>query len=246
MIPYSTEVTCNLWSVYIYETLIEDGIAGHEAIQPATRASRLDAYMANGARYDTWDPWIGLEMFLQLKEGFSWDAFKQLFARYRDFAPGDRPGEVDRIDFLFLNLSQVVGHNLLPFARCWGLPVSDWVDAQVGDLPRWADDPTLAYCGSCGDGVQFGTEACDDGNLTAGDGCDGSCGVEDGFRCVGRTPSECSEDPDPVVEVHKPGEPDPSCGCSGGFDGSALLWLALALRRRRSAPPAQGEDGQQQ
>ncbi len=36
---------------------------------------------------------------------------------------------------------------------------------------------------ACGDGVVQGTEACDDGNLTDGDGCDQTCVVETGFYC---------------------------------------------------------------
>jgi cysteine-rich repeat protein len=242
MIPHSTEVTCNLWSVYAYETLVESGVEGHEAIAPQTRADRLDAYVAAGARYETWDPWIGLELFLQLKEAFTWEAYKQLFARYRDFGPGERPGEVDRIDFLVVNFSEIVSTNLLPFFRCWGLPVSDWVEGRVENLPGWAADPMLAYCGSCGDGLRSGDEVCDDGNQRAGDGCDAACDAEEGFTCVDDAPSICSEDPKPKPEpvpVAPPGDAHPSCGCSGGLDSSWLLLLALGFRRRRPLAASQ-------
>ncbi len=39
------------------------------------------------------------------------------------------------------------------------------------------------YCPYCGDGFVDGTEACDDGNEIAGDGCNASCIVECGWRC---------------------------------------------------------------
>jgi MYXO-CTERM domain-containing protein len=42
----------------------------------------------------------------------------------------------------------------------------------------------------CGDGLVASNEACDDGNLGAGDGCDGKCQREPGFRCGGM-PSIC-------------------------------------------------------
>ena len=42
----------------------------------------------------------------------------------------------------------------------------------------------------CGDGVKAGTETCDDGNTTNGDGCSSSCSVEAGFNCTG-SPSIC-------------------------------------------------------
>ena len=45
---------------------------------------------------------------------------------------------------------------------------------------------------TCGDGtIVAATEACDDGNNTAGDGCSGLCVVESGFSCTG-TPSVCT------------------------------------------------------
>lgn len=36
----------------------------------------------------------------------------------------------------------------------------------------------------CGDGIVNGTEQCDDGNTTPGDGCSASCRLEPGFACV--------------------------------------------------------------
>jgi len=40
----------------------------------------------------------------------------------------------------------------------------------------------------CGDGTAIGTEACDDGNTAAGDGCDATCQIELGFFCDGALP----------------------------------------------------------
>jgi len=43
----------------------------------------------------------------------------------------------------------------------------------------------------CGDGVIGGSETCDDGGTTAGNGCSATCQVEAGFECHG-TPSVCT------------------------------------------------------
>ena len=43
----------------------------------------------------------------------------------------------------------------------------------------------------CGDDTVTGSEQCDDGNITSGDGCNALCQVETGFSCVGN-PSACS------------------------------------------------------
>jgi len=44
---------------------------------------------------------------------------------------------------------------------------------------------------ACGNGVIDGSEGCDDGNTTAGDGCSAFCNVESNFVCTG-TPSVCT------------------------------------------------------
>ncbi|MEC8422192.1 MAG: hypothetical protein VX000_00370, partial [Myxococcota bacterium] len=53
--------------------------------------------------------------------------------------------------------------------------------ALVGLAPR------AALAGVCGDGVLDSGETCDDGNATAGDGCDASCQEEFGWECVDAT-----------------------------------------------------------
>lgn len=48
-------------------------------------------------------------------------------------------------------------------------------------------DPVYA---ACGDGVLDGSDVCDDGNITSGDGCSEICDVEPGYACSG-IPSVC-------------------------------------------------------
>lgn len=45
---------------------------------------------------------------------------------------------------------------------------------------------------ACGNGKVEGTEACDDGNNTSGDGCSSACVVEAGYFCTG-APSTCTQ-----------------------------------------------------
>ncbi|MCX5742749.1 MAG: Ig-like domain-containing protein [Proteobacteria bacterium] len=44
----------------------------------------------------------------------------------------------------------------------------------------------------CGDGAKVAPEACDDGNGTAGDGCNAGCAIETGYACTGTSPSVCT------------------------------------------------------
>jgi cysteine-rich repeat protein len=43
----------------------------------------------------------------------------------------------------------------------------------------------------CSNGVVEGTETCDDGNTTGGDGCSATCAIEPGYDCTG-APSACT------------------------------------------------------
>jgi cysteine-rich repeat protein len=45
----------------------------------------------------------------------------------------------------------------------------------------------------CGNGVRFGIEQCDDGNVTDFDGCSSTCTVEPGYECAGVSPDSCTK-----------------------------------------------------
>ncbi|TGM55242.1 DUF4215 domain-containing protein [Leptospira biflexa] len=49
-----------------------------------------------------------------------------------------------------------------------------------------------ADCNICGNGVKLSYEACDDGNLVNGDGCNNTCRIESGFSCNNSSPSVCT------------------------------------------------------
>jgi cysteine-rich repeat protein len=49
---------------------------------------------------------------------------------------------------------------------------------------------SVSVVGTCGNNTVEPGEACDDGDLNPGDGCNGTCGVENGFTCSG-SPSNC-------------------------------------------------------
>jgi len=62
-----------------------------------------------------------------------------------------------------------------------------------GDGINWQlTDPAITVTEVvCGDASIIGGESCDDGNTTAGDGCDAACHVETGYICTGE-PSICT------------------------------------------------------
>lgn len=65
-----------------------------------------------------------------------------------------------------------------------------------------------AFPPACGNGLLDPLEFCDDGDTTAGDGCDAKCEVEDGYSCDYSEPSVCTPDAPPPGNAMPPAPGD--------------------------------------
>ncbi len=136
------EVTCNLFSLYLMETVCKKGI-GHKAMEPASIEKNTRAYEKGGRKFGLWKskPFTALIMYQQLRTAFGWEAYKKVFAEYRDLADYARPkGDDAKRDQWMVRMSKTVGRNLGPFFEAWGVPVSKAARAKVADLPGWMPD----------------------------------------------------------------------------------------------------------
>ncbi len=85
--------------------------------------------------------------------------------------------------------------------------------------PSGVEDDDGECVSVCGDGILEGDEACDDGNLLGGDGCDGDCAVEDGWVC-GESGCLPDQDGDGIPDGEDPdrdgdgfnNDPEVACG----------------------------------
>ncbi|KAM9313250.1 TRPM8 channel-associated factor homolog [Gastrophryne carolinensis] len=143
--PHTTEATCNLWSVYVHETVL--GIPRHQAnpeLKPDNRKTQIKTFLQHGAKLSEWDVWTALETYLQLQEGFGWDPFKQLFAEYQNI-PEISDNNKDKMNLWAEKFSQAVNRNLAPFFMSWGWPI-EWRTCQkLSKLPIWEDSPLKEY-----------------------------------------------------------------------------------------------------
>lgn len=135
----TVEVTCNLFSLYICETVC--GMApstGHPALE--NRDETIGRYLARGAKFEDWkrEPFTALIMYMQLREAFGWDAYKKVFAEYRELPDVQRPkSDDDKRDQWMVRFSRAVGKNLGPFFSAWGVPTSQAARDSIADLPEW-------------------------------------------------------------------------------------------------------------
>jgi hypothetical protein len=108
--------------------------------EPATRAARVQAFIAKGAPFQEWkgDPLLGLTMAIQLYEGFGWKPFEQVFAEYSRLPEAERPkSDEEKRDQWLVRFSKTVGKNLGPFFQTWGVPTSQRARTSIENLPPW-------------------------------------------------------------------------------------------------------------
>ncbi len=254
MLPGTTEVSVNLWSVYVYENVV--GFEREDIREQTTAAFReqaITSYIDQGGQWTaSIDVWTALQMYLQLQEAFGWEAFIDVFAEYNALPPGTVPdSDQARIDAWAERFAARVDHDLGPFFTCWGLPVSAPILNAMAQRAPWHDNPMLAWCGACGDGLVGPGEACDDGDANAADGAclpdctsaepsddagetvdaggsdDGGASLDDGDGGQGGDVTD-----DAGISSTQPG------GCSAVPSAAPPMFLALVacagwLRRRR-------------
>ncbi|KAI8469316.1 MAG: concanavalin A-like lectin/glucanase domain-containing protein [Monoraphidium minutum] len=79
-------------------------------------------------------------------------------------------------------------------------------DLIASEAPTWE---AVRWLSACGNGAVEGSEECDNGDRSDGDGCSSSCKIEAGWHCAG-SPSVCWRDGDaPPVPPPPPGPAPP-------------------------------------
>ncbi|KAL4659573.1 hypothetical protein GN956_G3710 [Arapaima gigas] len=117
--PHTTEATCDLWSVYVHETVLDiPRNRAHTQLKRKKREERIKAYINGGAKLENWSDWTCLETYLQLQEGFGWEAFIQLFSDYRSIQQS-RMTKEEKMKLWAEKFSQVVKMNLILFFKAW-------------------------------------------------------------------------------------------------------------------------------
>ncbi|XP_059113639.1 TRPM8 channel-associated factor 2-like [Peromyscus eremicus] len=143
--PHTTEATCNLWSVYVHETVLGIPRAqAHPALKPEEREKRIKDHLQKGAPLDNWNVWTALETYLQLQEAFGWEPFMHLFAEYQTLS-GLPKNKKSKMNVWMKKFSETVQKNLVPFFEAWGWPIQKEVADSLTCLPCWQDHPLKVY-----------------------------------------------------------------------------------------------------
>ncbi|MEO5914538.1 MAG: M60 family metallopeptidase [Luteolibacter sp.] len=132
------EVTCNIFSMYCFEKVCGLPRRGHGAMNDASREKQLREFYSNPELAWTSNPFLALNFYDQLVEGFGWDTFKKVFLVYRDMPEKDRPKtNPERLDEWLIHFSKATGKDLGPFFVSWRIPVSEAALKKAQGPPVW-------------------------------------------------------------------------------------------------------------
>ena len=135
------EVTNNVFALYCYEAALgKPKTTGHEGASESAQKEHWTKHKKAGAPFAGWkkDPFLALTTYIQLIDGFGWDAVKKYFDSYNDSSFGSMPSNDDeKRDQFLVRYSKIVNKNLGPFFEAWGIPVSADAKASVSKLEQW-------------------------------------------------------------------------------------------------------------
>lgn len=91
--------------------------------------------------------------------------------------------------------------------------LSQYADIHVSVWPGATLNITCGAPSVCGDNITEGSETCDDGNTTAGDGCSATCALEAGWTCSPICETTCGDNIVAGSEACDDGNASPTDGC---------------------------------
>ncbi|XP_061440659.1 TRPM8 channel-associated factor 2-like [Rhineura floridana] len=143
--PHTTEATCNLWSVYVNETILNTPRErAHEDLLPELRKTRIENYVRRGQLKD-FEIFTALEPYLQLQEAFGWEPYMRIFAEYQKMTKIPEDNE-SKMNLWAEKFSQQVNRNLAPFFKAWKWPIKDELSQKLArSFPTWVENPMQQY-----------------------------------------------------------------------------------------------------
>ena len=137
------EVTVNIFTMAAIEAVCDSGMASdgwNRMWDPSRRIGMYEDAVADGGFNNTG---LGerLNMYVQLKEVFGWDAFKAVFQSYLDDEASNSYAlpynDQQEWDQFMTRFSRQVGYDLSPFFIDWDFGVSSSAISSLSDLPEW-------------------------------------------------------------------------------------------------------------
>jgi hypothetical protein len=133
------EVTCNLFSLYVFEKLCGIKPDQYKRTSGKIRDLRVKKYLKS-PNLELWktSPFLALDMYVMLQQEFGWAPFKKVFLDYQKIDKKLLPkSDREKIDQWMQRFSLTVQKDLSDFFIAWGFEFSSDVMQKVSHLPKW-------------------------------------------------------------------------------------------------------------
>ncbi len=135
------EVTCNLYTMYVFDKVLHKGLYNHPNI-PSKEAvvQNVKKYMNDSPSFQKFqsDPFLALKMYIEIIENLGWEPIEEVFKTYRKLPNAQYPKtEPQKIDYWFTCLSNASHKNMAAFFDKWQIPVSQSAKQSVSQYPTW-------------------------------------------------------------------------------------------------------------
>ncbi len=135
-----TEVTCNLFSMYVLETVCD--LPPEEATKRALvdAKEKIDAHLKRVAAGEesNWkaDPFVALGFYADLRMHFGWEPFEQVFREYEEENINPRTDRERRSEF-YRRMSLAVDRDLGPYFEAWGVAITPEARRGLVGMEPW-------------------------------------------------------------------------------------------------------------
>lgn len=135
------EVTCNLYTMYVFDKVLHKGLYNHPNIASKQAVvQNVKKYLNDSPSFQKFqsDPFLALKMYIEIIENLGWESIEEVFKTYRKLPNAQYPKtEPQKIDYWFTCLSNASHKNMTAFFDKWQIPVSQATKQSVSQYPTW-------------------------------------------------------------------------------------------------------------
>ncbi len=134
----TTEVTCNLFSLYVDQQIRHVKPVAHS--WPRGSRIKIGPFIKKNRSFSRWqkEPGLALWTYILIQEEFGWEPFKIAFAEYQKMPPSTLPKtDKEKRDQFMISMSLACKRDLAKYFDAWAIPISPAAKLKTKHLKTW-------------------------------------------------------------------------------------------------------------
>ncbi len=134
---FNVEVTCNLFPIYVRNTIYHKGLGGIGGLEKEKLTKSLTDLFAQPREKRQPGVMDRLYMYWEIARAFGWDKFTEVWKQYDAEAPKGKLDELGENTEWTKRMSKIVGKNLVPYLKEWNFSANYDDLKELESLPAW-------------------------------------------------------------------------------------------------------------